>query len=79
MPVKGQARGADNLVIAAHIKKDMLMIERRQRSNARETLSVDLDDRNVQIIMEVGNRCFCHDTISSRELTFAFGRIQAGP
>ena len=79
MPVKGRARGADNLVIAAHIKKDMLMIEWRQRSNAHETLGVDLNDRNVQIIMEVGNRCFCHDTISSRELTFAFGRIQAGP
>lgn len=77
MPIKRRAIGADNFVVVSHIKKYMRMIEGRQRADAHEALSADLDDRHAQIIMEMGNDFFGHDRIFSRALHSAVGVMPA--
>ena len=53
--VKRRAIRADIFGIVAHIAINVRMIERRQRADAHEFPRADLDDRNAEIVMEMGD------------------------
>lgn len=74
--IEGRAVGADDFLLAPHIQEDVRMVEGRQCADAHEALGADLDDGDAQIVMEMGNRVFCHDYILAN-VDLVTGRFQA--
>src|SRR5208282_461394 len=53
--VERRTIGADVLVILPHVAEHVWVIERRLSAYAHEFLGADVDDRNAEVVMEVGN------------------------
>src|SRR5476651_1749692 len=53
--VERRAIGADDLVVAAHVEKDVRMVERRLGAHAHEFARTDFDLRQARIIVKMGN------------------------
>jgi len=53
--IERRAIGADVFGVVAHVTKHMRMIERRLGADAHEFPGADLDDRDAQIVVEMGN------------------------
>src|SRR5262252_2367083 len=77
--VKRRAIGADDLIIFAHVEKDVRVIKRRLRPGAHELARADLDLDEAGLVMEMRNNMLGHDwsLISERrdcELSATGGR-----
>ena len=61
--IERRAIRADKLVVAAHVAIDVRMIERRHRADAHEFFGADLDHRNAQVVVKMGNDRLGHANI----------------
>jgi hypothetical protein len=58
--VERRAIRADIFGVIAHVAEHMGMVERRQCADAHEFPGADLDHRNAEIVVEVGNDAVRH-------------------
>src|SRR5438105_1548910 len=61
VPVQRRAVRADDFPVAAHVEKDMGMIERRLGADAHELARADLDHCDARVIVKVRNDVLGHD------------------
>src|SRR5471032_3221285 len=59
--VERRAIRTDDLVVAAHVEKDMRVVERRLGAHAHEFARADFDLGQAGIIVEMGNDVVRHD------------------
>jgi hypothetical protein len=58
--VERRTIGADDFQIAAHVEKDVRMVERGLGAHAHEPVRANVDDRNARIVMEMWNDVVRH-------------------
>src|SRR5438128_1819745 len=68
VPVQGRAVRADDFAVAAHVEKDVGMIERGSGADAHELACADLDHRDARVIVKVRNDVLGHDFASKCRL-----------
>ena len=58
--IKGRAIGANDLLVVAHVEKDVGMVERGRCANAHEFLGADLDRGNARIVVKMWYKMVGH-------------------
>src|SRR5882757_3838927 len=64
VPVQRRAVRTDDVPVAAHVEKDMGMVERWLGADAHELAGADFDHRDARVIVEVRNDVLGHNFAS---------------